>query len=240
MADLQSPGTYKQKMKLWVISALAACTLFFAVLYIPDEVLKPLSARIETVGELMVKFGLGVSFAIILSFILFAQDHLATGNSRASVFFRHYYPSTYAVEVKRLKRAEADRLWFDYFNQWESEHHKNNEYCRRNFERTYACRLIFYLKRIFGAFIVLALLSTLLQAWVFPTEQSSQLLVPRLFVLIVSIVIWISLLWSNRIGKYKASRPYEERYSPTGAYKKYKEIAGILREKFQADVLSKL
>ncbi|HEY2990298.1 MAG TPA: hypothetical protein VGL11_21465 [Candidatus Binatia bacterium] len=239
MADRQTPGTYKRKMQLWVSAALAACILFFALLYLPDEVLSPIFEKIKTVNELLVKTGLAVPFVVIFPWILFSQDHLATGNSRASVFFRHYYPSSYAVEVKGLPRDKANSLWFDYFNLWENDKHPHNEYYRRNFERTYGCRLIFYLKRILGVFIVLAVLTTVLTTWVFETKDSARLLPARIGVLIVSIIVLASLQWSNRIGKQKRARSYEDSYLPTGAYFKYKEIAGIMHTLFEKDVLSK-
>lgn len=240
MADLQIPGTYKRKMQWRVTWALSACTLFFALLYLPDEILTPLSAKIKMVNEVMIKLGLTIPVVFIFQWILFAQDHLATGNSFASRFFRHYYPSTYATETKNLQRDKADKLWFDYFNKWENENHPDNEYYRRNFERTYACRLIFYLKRILSVFIVLAILSTLLLTWVFPTQGSSQLLPVRIAVLIGSVILLVSLHWSNKIRENKTSQSYQDRYLPTGVYFKYKEIAGILRNRFESDVLSKL
>jgi hypothetical protein len=240
VADLQTRGTYQRKMQLWVSSALSACILFFALLYLPDEILNPLFEKIKMVNELLIKVGLAVPFVLIFPWILFAQDHLATGNSHASGFFRHYYPSTYAMEVKGLQRDKADKLWFDYFNQWEAENHPNNEYYRRNFERTYACRLIFYLKRILSVFIVLALFSTFLITWIFDTTDSSKLLPARIGILIISVIVLASLYWSNRIRENKTSQSYQDRYSPTGVYFKYKEIAGILRNLFETDILSKL
>ena len=240
MADLQTRGAYKRNMQVWVSSALSACILFFALLYLPDEILNPLFEKIKLVNELLIKVGLAVPFALIFPWILFAQDHLATGNSRASRFFRHYYPSTYAVEVKGLQRDKADKLWFDYFNKLEAENHPSNEYYRRNFERTYACRLIYYLKRILSVFIVLALFSTFLITWIFNTTDSSKLLPARIGILIVSAIVLASLHLSNRIQENAASHPYQDRYSPTGVYFKYKEIAGILRNLFETDVLSKL
>jgi hypothetical protein len=239
VADLQTRGAYKRNMQVWVSAVLSACILFFALLYVPDEILTPLFEILKTVNEWLIRAGLAVPFVVIFPWVLFAQDHLATGNSRASRFFRHYYASTYAVEVKRLPRDKADKLWFDYFNQWEADSHPNNEYYRRNFERTYACRLIFYLKRILGAFIVLAFFSTFLTTWVLKTTGSSKLLPARIFILGISIVGLASLHFSNRIRENNASRSYQDRYSPTGVYFKYKEIAGILRNLFETDVLSK-
>lgn len=226
-------------MQWKVTVVVTGLTLFFVLLYVPEEVLGPLAEKLTLLNQLLIKTGFTVPVIYLFHWILFAQDHLATGNSRASTFFRHYYVSNYAVVERGLKQDEANKQWFDYFNKWEDEENPNHSYYLRNFGRTYDCRLIFYLKRVLIMFIIVASLTTWLTLLIFDSQDNRRFLPARIGVILFFAVVLGSLYLSNRIRKNPASGSYEDRYLPTGVYARYKEIAGILRMKFEEDVLSK-
>ena len=232
-------GAFKRRMQWKVTGVIAGSTLFFVLLYVPEEVLGPLAEKLTLLNQVLIKSGFTVPVIYLFHWILFAQDHLATGNSLASIFFRHYYVSNYAVAERGLKQDDANKQWFDYFNKWEDEGNPNHRYYLSNFGRTYDCRLVFYLKRVLVVFIIAASLSTWLTLWLFNSQDSHRLLPARISIIILYALLLGSLHLSNRAPKNPLPGSYDDRYLPTGVYARYKEIAGILRSKFEEDVLSK-
>lgn len=229
-------------MKRQVLLVILFAFGLFGGLYLPDEVLTPLHATWNGVYETLTKVGLsaGVCFGIGL-WLLFTQDHLANGASRPARFFRHYWPSTFAVETSKgaLDAPAANAAWFDYFNPWEdSQHARHGDYVR-SFERSYGCRAIFYLQWVSTLFVLGGALATVLFTWVFPTENAGDLLAARLVVLVLAALVCAWLWSTNRVRENPAAN-YWERWNATGAFAKYKEIQGILQQHFKRDVLDKL
>src|SRR3954468_11842999 len=98
MAEKTVRGKLKARMKRRVVWVLATLTVFFGVLYLPDEITQVFGQRFELTGKILAKLGVTLPFTLLAGWFLFGQDHLATGRGRASQFFRHYYPSTFAVQ----------------------------------------------------------------------------------------------------------------------------------------------
>lgn len=236
MAKKTVKGKLKARMKQRVVWVLAAVTVFFGVLYLPDEVTQVFGQRFEVAGKILAKLGVTLPFTLLAVWFLFGQDHLATGRGRASRFFRHYYPSTFAVQHCNKTQADADNLWFTYFNQWEAPNHLNHRFYEDQFERSYTCRLFYYLVRILTWYLVAAAVSIVLWTWIIPTQDADRMLVPRVIVWVLFALLTLSISLSNRIQEVPGAS-YQDAYRPTGAYFKYKEIQGILQRHFWEDVL---
>ncbi len=128
---------YKSAMQWQVTTVLMTSVVLFVILYIPSEVLVPITGSLSHTGELVTRLGIAAPAAWMLRWVLFAQDHLATGSSSASQFFRHYYVSLYTRSKYDLSKGEADMRWFEYFNDWEEQGSPNHKFYRINVRRTY-------------------------------------------------------------------------------------------------------
>ncbi len=231
----ETRGKIKRQWERRVTSVLVALVALFVVFFVPQEIAEPITNRFTGWQNLVVKLGASVPIMLVLPWIIFAQDHLATGRSKASKFFRDHYPSTFAVAKYGFTREQADKEWFDYFNKWETSGHPDRGNYESTFQRSYSLRLIYYLKRLLLTFVLLALIATAL-SWLLKTSDAHPLLAARLAIIVLALLILGWLHFSNRFWVVPAV-PGE--YEATGAYFKYKEISGILRQKFQDQILSK-
>jgi len=231
----ETRGKIKRQWERRVTSVLVALIALFVVFFVPQEIAKPITDRLTGWQNLVVKLGASVPIMLVLPWIIFAQDHLATGRSKASKFFRDHYPSTFATAKYGLPREQADKEWFDYFNKWEAAGHPDRGNYEITFQRSYSLRLIYYLKRVLLSFILLALVATTL-SWLLNTSDAHELLAARLSIVVLAVLI---LGWLHSSNRFWAIRDRAGQYDATGAYFKYKEINGVLRMKFEADVLSK-
>jgi hypothetical protein len=231
-------GAVKRKMQRRVTYVLAATVLIFAIVYVPGEVTDPLAVSLATWQQVLARSGISLPVLALLGWLIFSQDHLATGGSRASRFFRHYYPSQYAQEKYGLSKERANRLWFDYFNGWAtSEDQRLREDYARSFQRTYSVRLIFYLKRILFGFVILAAIATPVFTWLIPTDGAQKLLPGRIAIILAAMLLLVWLHMSSRFSERSGTQSYGERYQATGVYAMWKEIGGILTTRFEDDVL---
>lgn len=235
--------TVKARMELKVLLVLAAITILFAVVYVPEELLRPLTAYFGSVSEYLeyaVQYGLPSVGIFIPVWLLFGLDHLGYGNpatSKPHRFFTHYWLSTYAVIRYGLNRDEANRLFFDdFFNKRANKEHPQHGHWRRSFKRSYTCRLIYYLHWFLLAFVLLAIASTLF-CLALGTDDAQSSLPARSVVAFVAFIALVVVDVSNQIVDHGKDRPYESRYTATGAYAKYMEIQGILRSSFEQEVL---
>jgi hypothetical protein len=231
-----NPTTYKSRMQLKVFSAIAVCVTVFIFIYIPNEVMNPLSEKISQAQAAYLKLGISVPIMFLLQWVIFAQDHLANGASLEAKFFRHYYPSSYARHKHDLAIPMASRLWFDLYNQWHSAEHSRHDKYKTNSYRTYSLRLIFYLTKIFTVFVVLAAVTTGLCYWPIKEVEFDRLLPGRIAGILFSLSLAFWLRSSNKILPNPQGN-YYEKYEATGAYHKYKEYQGILWEYFEEEVL---
>ena len=233
------PGTFKQKMKRQVTSVLFVYILFFVALYVPDKALAPLIERLNVGWNFFVKFAGSLAGSIpitfVLQWIIFSQDSLATGSSKESRFFRHCYPSSFARDVYGLKQAEADQNWFDYFNKWQDEKHVDHSYLVDCFKRSYSCRLIYYLVKLSFLFACGAAALMLISFAIDP-EDFQKYLFSRMAGLIIVVLSFGWLTLNNRIRE-DLQAPREDSYKVTGVWFKFKEINGVLIQKFERDVL---
>jgi hypothetical protein len=218
------------------VTVLVALTAVFWVFFIPDEVTKVLGVRLDTVVKYLAKAGLAGSVTLFVSVFIYSQDPLANGSGLASQFFRHYFVTTYAVQNYSLDKGTATRCWFEYFNPWEDAGHLNHEFYKRAFEVSFSCRIFHYLKYVLPVYVVLAAVLTAMFTWVAPTENASQMLVARCVVWSIGVLVTLVVVASNRVREDPKAN-YEERYIAMGAYGRYKEMQGILRSKFDTDVL---
>src|SRR5437870_1817913 len=118
----------KVAMQRHVTGVLIACGTVFVGLYVPGDVLGPVRAAVGSAWAVVIRAGLSVPIALIARWFVFAQDHLANGTSEASLFFRHYYPSSRAITKYGLSREKATTMWFDFFNPCESVDHPLHTY----------------------------------------------------------------------------------------------------------------
>lgn len=229
--------SYKTRMQFKVFNSIALCVGLFLALYIPKEISGPISEKLTDMQAIALKLGIGTPIALLLQWVIFAQDHLANGSSVAAKFFRHYYPSHYANHKYSLTIPAATRLWFNLYNQWHLPENPNHNKYKTNSNRTYSLRMIFLLTRVFVIFAVLASIMTVGCFWPLKEAEFSKLLPSRIAGIIFASVVAIWLYCSNSI-KIMSGGNYYEKYEVTGAYHKYKEYQGILWEEFEEAVLS--
>jgi hypothetical protein len=226
----------ENRQKRQGVTVLVAVTAVFWVFFIPDEFTRVLGERLDTVVKYLVKAGLAGSVTFFVGGFVYSQDPLASGSSLASRFFRHYFVTTYAVQNYSLNEGTATRCWFEYFNPWEDADHKNHEFYKRAFEASFKCRLFHYLKYTLPVYVVLAAGLTALFKWVVKTDNPSEMFVARCIVLSIGVLVTLVVMAWNRVRE-DPNANYAERYTATGAYGKYKTMQGILRSKFDEDVL---
>src|SRR4051812_4133867 len=89
-----NPTTYKSRMQVKVFSAISVCVTAFIFIYIPKEVVNPLSEKLSQAQAAYLRLGISLPIMFLLQWVIFAQDHLANGASLSARFFRHYYPSS--------------------------------------------------------------------------------------------------------------------------------------------------
>ena len=229
---------FRRRMQWKVTSVLAACVVLFAILYVPIDILGPLADRFGEVGKAMIRGGLSLPVAVLLRWILFAQDHLANGKSRAAKFFRYHYPSSYAMHVHGLGETQAMHAWFRLYNSWHQRDHEYNHLYALNTHRTYSLRLIYYLKRVLLVFFVLGLLSIV---WQLFSPISEGIVTPMAAQIAVLVMVGALTLWIHLSNSFELTEgenlSYYDRYSATGAYRKYKELQGQLWMVFEEQSL---
>jgi hypothetical protein len=220
---------YKRRMQRRVVSVLWFLVVLFVIVYVPPALIEPVVARLSTNRWVLAlaRLLLAVPLVPLLGWILFAQDHLPYGTSKASHFFRQYYVTVYARKKFSLDKSQATTLWFDYFNKWEAEDHPLHDYYRVNFERTYAVRMIYYLKRILVVFVILGCGSAFVASLALQAERDWLPL--RIAIVVVAAFF---LAWLQQANRATRCSDATEAWEATGVYAKYKEICGILRVKF--------
>lgn len=232
-------GAFKQKMKGQVTAVLFFYILLFVALYVPDTLLAPLMERLNVGWNFFVKFAgsfaSSIPITFVLQWIIFSQDNLATGSSKTSRFFRYCYPSTFAKDIYGLEQGKADQSWFDYFNKWQDEKHADHSYLVDCFKRSYSCRLIYYLVKLSFVFTCGAAVLMLISLATDPADFQKYLL-PRITGLVIVVLLFIWLTLNNRIRE-NLKAPRQDRYEVTGVWFKYREINGVLIQKFERDVL---
>jgi hypothetical protein len=225
-------GEIKQQMKRKVTAVLISTVALFVVFFVPSAITTPVAKGLNEWHKLLIKFGIAVPVMVFVPWIIFAQDQLATGASKASQFFRHHYPSALAVKKYSMSRQEADRVWFEYFNAWEDPKHRwHNDY-KNTFERGYSLRLIYYLNRLLLLFVIAASVATTLSAWLLDEPRS--VLAPKIVLIAIAGLLWWWVHASNTFTKLASGE-----YSATGAYFKYQEMNGITSNRFEVEVLAK-
>lgn len=232
---MEIPGVnVKTLQKSKVTGALVALTVFFGVLYLPDEILQVFGARMDRVAKVLAKLGVTFTVSSLTFWVLFSIDHLATGKGLKSRFFRHYYPSTYAVLHCGMSQEEANRAWFEYFNQWADKKHPHHKFYLFSFERSYACRGIYYLIPLFLVCLLASAVSVVVCTMTTGTD---------VLLLAVQTLVWLAAaaatIWSYRSNRVRetGAASYVDKYDATGVYYQYKEIEGILRTLFYEEVL---
>jgi len=80
-------GEIKQRMKRQVTAVLVCTVAVFVVFFIPSTITEPIADGLKEWHKLLIKLGASIPVMILVPWIIFAQDQLATGASKASQFF---------------------------------------------------------------------------------------------------------------------------------------------------------
>lgn len=243
----------KMKMQSRITLILAGCVSVFLLVYLPREVqdkfarmfgeAKGTIQGIEITNIAGFITGLcGVPLSFVVRWIIFAQDHLATGTSKSSQFFRYYYVTSMLMALHpNIDRTQASKLWFeDTFNKWQKPNAKEQELdmFRRVSERTYSLRLIWYLQRVTVYFIIGSLAMMSAECLFFKRDSFVEYLPVKGVVFVLAAFLCWWLHGSNKIKLVNQSG-YFNKYEATGAFEKYKEIQGLAWEHFRETVLVK-
>jgi len=229
----------KSKLQFFITTFLLLIILGYLVSFIPlDKLGIPEKGNI---WELLYKLATSVVLSLLLRKPLFGTDPLASGKSKECEFFRSFYPSILIQEKYGVVRGSADKLWFDYFNTWSKEdsnyysHWRTVYYShwRTVFERTYMCRLIFYLSRLQMIFLILSISTLIVMLAVNYYVKHFFSITPfSIGYIVVVIFIYLLLKISNKI-------PRKDGDEPTGCWYKYREISNIEKAILTDEILNK-
>lgn len=220
----------KLKLQIYITTFLLLIIFGYLVSFIPIDKLG-ISEK-DNIGELLFKLATSGALSLLLRKPLFGTDSLVAGKSKESEFFRSLYPSIVIREKYGVDPGSADKLWFDYFNTWSKEGSNHYSHWRTVFERTYMCRLIYYLSKLLMLFIILSII-TLIIVFVANHYIKDFFSITPFSVGYIFVVIFIYLLLkiSNKV-------PAKDGDEPTGCWYKYKEISNIERAILNDEILN--
>ena len=142
----KSIDRFKLKLQIFITTFLLIIIFGYLVSFIPID---KFGIKVESnLLEGIYKFATSGVLSILLRKLLFGTDPLAAGKSKESVFFRSLYPSILIQEKFGVDKGAADKLWFDFFNAWSKPNSNHYSHWQTVFERTYMCRLIYYLSKV--------------------------------------------------------------------------------------------
>ena len=224
-------GRYKTMVTVYLLLIVYG----FLLTFLPEDVATKLMGSNFANGWLFSSANAMTSGALsfIIRIPLFGGDRLATGNSKASKYFRSMYPSLLIRQKYNVESGQADDLWFTIFNSWSIETHRHHQNWETVLKRTYICRLIFYSSRllIFAVVISGSILAAkgiiALFKGVSPIISGGGL--AYFLLMLIALLLTLPL---NRV-------PSGSRQAPTGCWYKYKEISEILHSVLRREVLDK-
>lgn len=221
----------KSKLQFFITTFLLLIILGYLVSFIPlDKLGIPEKGNIL---ELLYKLATSSVLSLLLRKPLFGTDPLASGKSKESEFFRSFYPSILIQEKYGVVKGSADKLWFDYFNTWSKEDSNYYSHWRTVFERTYMCRLIFYLSRLQMIFLILSVSTLIVMlAANYYVKHFFSITPLSIGYIVVVIFIYLLLKISNKI-------PRKDGDEPTGCWYKYREISNIEKAILTDEILNK-
>jgi len=237
------PGRYKRQLQTRIAGILSGLFLAWALAFVPEQLFARLTTLYGAWTGYLSRGGVAISMMFFAKWIIFAQDSLATGNSKWSAFFRSFFSDQKIQNKYDCTRAEASALWFRYFNKWEDGPHEYQSYHRYTFSRTYACRLIYHLRQWLLYFTVLGIV-TLIANWLFIEDFNNWIIC--VLALLAALALWAFLTFANAIpiagdgssGLFdRIRRRIGPRAAPTGCWAKYQEIAEIQLVHLQHDIL---
>jgi hypothetical protein len=223
---------HSKKTRCQIQITLFLLVLIFGFLFVFLPIDELVSFDFETYLQLIIKFATSATLSLIIRKLLFATDPLATGTSKYSLFFRKYYPSNLIKEKYGIPDGEAKALWFDFFNSWSNKDNRFHSQWIRVFDRTYACRFIFYFTRLLLMTAISSGAMLLIFGgiyWFF--HASFEMYKGIIFFLIVTIA-YLFLACNNKI-------PGAKRPNATGCWYKYQEISEILFAILKKQILNK-
>lgn len=172
--------------------------------------------------ESLTKFVSSPFLAMIIGIPLFASDPLVTGKNKYCVFIQQYYPSDFIAKKYKIDGGEATALWFDFFNKWGKKTSAHYETWKSVFDRTYKCRLIYYMTRLLCLTVILSIIGILVY-YVLSLKEiySKGINFEMFFFLFLQLAALLFLTKTNKLP--------EKNKKATGCWFKYKEISEIER-----------
>jgi hypothetical protein len=207
-----------------IVGLVVLLGVLYGYFFLPIPVLNHFAKNLTSVVSILATLGLSGLVGATVGFLIASQDILTTGTGEAAQFFRNQYPSKMIRLECGCREEDADFLWFEFFNPWESIDSKYNYYAR-TFDRGSACRLIYILFWSLVGFFILAVLAWVMSAF-FPFENATPEAVYARLLLLFLVVLTDGLLYAvNRPGKEpKGKKAGRE---PTGCWRLWKEINDI-------------
>jgi hypothetical protein len=216
---------HKYKIKItFVLTIIIFCLIFS---FLPLNTLFP-----NNNIEIIVKVISSPILAFLVRFPLFATDPLATGRSKRSKYFKDYYPSKEIIKKYNVSNGQANKLWFSFFNSWGNPKSNYNLQWETMFERTYACRFIYYCTNLLllSFIISVSLLSFYYLSNIY-LKTEYRINIYNCGYTIISLGSLLFLFLSNRV-------PRKDKEA-SGCWYKYKEISEIAISILVDDILNK-
>jgi hypothetical protein len=220
---------YKTKMQNRITWILAGCVSVFLAVYLPRD-LQELFVRMfgeakGTIGGIeitnisgFITALCGVPLSFVLRWVIFAQDHLATGKSKAGDFFRYYYVTSMIKALHQdIHQTQALKMWFDAFNKWQKPNarEEDQDMFRRVSQRSYSLRLIWYLQRVTVYFIIGSLVMMSAECLFFRRETFVLYMPVKVGILLLAAFLCWWLHGSNTFKKVDEAG-YFNKYEATG------------------------
>jgi hypothetical protein len=224
---------FKEQTETRTVFVLSLLGLLFAFFFLPHSVLLYLKDGLTSIGSVLGTVSLLGATGGVLGYVISAQDRLATGNSRAALFFQAQYPRKAIQDHYTSKggctEEQATYLWFKIYNPWEKIGPMMDPYSR-TFGRSYACRFIFVLQWSFLGFFVISLVTwaaSFVSGYWTPLIETQGPVIgfARILLLIFSLAAFTILFFENK--------PKE---NGTGCWKLWYEINGIHKTWLKTEV----
>jgi hypothetical protein len=235
-ADHEIHQNQKTRMKRRVVGALTVVALVYFFLLFPQQLLENIRLSVTSPSAQWLATVLGaagnVTFAWILSFVLFASDSAFRGSGKSAIWARAHFASRAAIEQFNCSDGEASALWFKFFDTWGIARSPNFNLMINSYSATYAARAVFYLQRTLLVFLFISIISIVVHWAVFHSyagRDGGTTLAVHMLVVLLFAASFTFITLTNRL-------PTDSR-DATGCWARVQDIFARSRTVFVQDVL---
>jgi hypothetical protein len=158
-----------------------------------------------------------------IKLIFFSGDPISYKKNKEALFFQAQFPDAYIVERFKIEKSLAQNLWFTALDKRQAE-----GAVKRTYQYGYTCRLVYYTRRLMGAFAVLSGLYLLGDtAWIYLRSYHCWIGYPAIWTSFATIynlkgkILYLLHVGGISLYLFVANRTGKE---PTGVWGRWKHI----------------